>query len=264
MSSSVLSVRLSKEERELLEAASSQARTNVSDFVRRKAIEAAEMDVLDRRIVTIPAKDWERFEAWAARPARAIPALEGACSQAADMAEVTPPRPLAEDDERSHFDCGRGSLKAWFQRHAWQNHVGGISRTSVIFDERNGRIVGYVTLSAAQIERGFLAKSDQRNKRDPVPGTLLGQLAVDRNQQSRGHARSLLLFALTTALVASRDIGSFGVITYPLDGPVREFYRRWGFQDVPFDPRRSMIVRMVDLVKSGFTVSSSIGRAERI
>jgi uncharacterized protein (DUF1778 family) len=76
MSSSVLSVRLSKEERELLEAASSQARTNVSDFVRRKAIEAAEMDVLDRRIVTIPAKDWERFEAWAARPARAIPALE--------------------------------------------------------------------------------------------------------------------------------------------------------------------------------------------
>jgi uncharacterized protein (DUF1778 family) len=75
MSSLVLSVRLSEEERALLEAASSQARTNVSDFVRRKALEAAEMDVLERRIVAIPAKDWERFEAWAARPARKIAPL---------------------------------------------------------------------------------------------------------------------------------------------------------------------------------------------
>ena len=70
--SSVLSVRLSEEERALLEAASSQARTNVSDFVRRRAIEAAEIDVLERRVVIIPAKDWARFEAWAARPARTI------------------------------------------------------------------------------------------------------------------------------------------------------------------------------------------------
>lgn len=76
MSSSVLSVRLSDQERALLEAASSQARTNVSDFVRRKALEAAEVDVLERRIVTIPAKDWERFETWASKPARQIAGLK--------------------------------------------------------------------------------------------------------------------------------------------------------------------------------------------
>jgi uncharacterized protein (DUF1778 family) len=76
MSSSVLSVRLSDQERALLEAASSQARTSVSDFVRRKALEAAELDVLERRIVAIPAKDWERFEAWAVKPAREIAGLQ--------------------------------------------------------------------------------------------------------------------------------------------------------------------------------------------
>jgi uncharacterized protein (DUF1778 family) len=76
MSSSVLSVRLSEQERALLESASAQARTNVSDFVRRKALDAAEVDILERRIVTIPAKDWERFEAWAAKPARKVPGLE--------------------------------------------------------------------------------------------------------------------------------------------------------------------------------------------
>ena len=76
MSSSVLSVRLSDDERKLLEAASSQARTNVSDFVRRKALEAAEVEVMERRIVSIPAKDWERFEAWAAKPPRVVAGLK--------------------------------------------------------------------------------------------------------------------------------------------------------------------------------------------
>jgi uncharacterized protein (DUF1778 family) len=73
---SVLSVRVSSDERALLEAASEQARTSLSDFVRRKALEAAEIDVLERSVVTISAKDWEAFEAWVARPAESIPALK--------------------------------------------------------------------------------------------------------------------------------------------------------------------------------------------
>jgi GNAT superfamily N-acetyltransferase len=168
------------------------------------------------------------------------------------MAEVTPPRPLSERDERGQFDCGRDSLNAWFRRHAWHNHVSGIARISVICDRGTELIVGYVTLSAAQIEREFLAKTHQRNKPDPVPATLLGQLAVDKAYHGQGHARSLLHFVLTTALRASREVESFGVLMHPIDEQIRAFYKRWGFEDVPFDPRRSMIVRMADLEKSGF------------
>ncbi|WP_353806941.1 DUF1778 domain-containing protein [Mesorhizobium sp.] len=47
MTTSVLSVRVSEEERALLEAASDHARTSLSDFVRRRALEAAEMDMLE-------------------------------------------------------------------------------------------------------------------------------------------------------------------------------------------------------------------------
>ena len=167
------------------------------------------------------------------------------------MAEITPPRPLSEEDERGTFDCGRDSLNVWFQRHAWHNHAVGVSRTSVICDARTKSIVGYVTLSAAQIEREFLAKRDRRNMPTPVPATLLGQIAVHRTYHGQGHARSLLQFALTTALRASHEVGSFGVLTHPLDEALRGFYRRWGFEDVPFDPRRSMIVRMTELAKNG-------------
>ena len=72
---SILSVRVSSNERELLDAAAAQTRTSISDFVRRAAVEAAEMDVLNRTTVTIPAESWEAFEAWAARPAEALPGL---------------------------------------------------------------------------------------------------------------------------------------------------------------------------------------------
>jgi GNAT superfamily N-acetyltransferase len=165
---------------------------------------------------------------------------------------ATPPRPLAKSDDRDVFDCGRDALNAWFRRHAWSNHVGGASRVSVIADATSGKLIGYVTLSAAQIERAFLPKPQQRNRPDPVPATLLGQLAVDTAYQGQGHAASLLMFALRTALNASETIASVGVITHPLDDAVRGFYRRWGFQDLPFDPRRAMIVRMSDLRRSFF------------
>ena len=80
---SILSVRVNPGERALLEAAAAQAHTNLSDFIRRKALEAAETDVLNRNVITIPASDWEAFEAWIARPAEAVPGL-------ARLAKLTP------------------------------------------------------------------------------------------------------------------------------------------------------------------------------
>jgi GNAT superfamily N-acetyltransferase len=163
------------------------------------------------------------------------------------MAAVTPPRPLAESDDRASFDCGRESLNNWFQRHAWANHASDMSRVSVIADAATGRVIGYVALSAAQIERAYLPKPQQRNRPDPVPVLLLGQLAVDKAYQGRGYAVDLLRYALKTALRVSESVGSMGVIAHPLDDGVRGFYARWGFQELPFDPRRAMIVRMADL-----------------
>ncbi len=167
------------------------------------------------------------------------------------MAGLNPPRPLAETDDRDAFDCGRESLNAWFRRHAWANQASGVTRTSVLCDPA-AAIAGYVSLSAAQIERAWLPKPAQRNRPNPIPALLLGQLAVDQRHQGRGYARSLLLFALTTAVRLSREIGCFGVLTHPIDDGVRSFYTRFGFEPLPFDPARSMIVRIKDLERNGF------------
>ncbi len=171
------------------------------------------------------------------------------------MGAITPPRPLEADDDRDGFDCGRPSLNTWFQRHAWANHVSGITRTNVICDRDNGLVAGYVSLTAAQIERAFLPKAQRRNKPDPIPVTLLGQLAIATTHQGQGHAKSLLAFALRSAVAAATHVGSYAVITHPLDDQVRAFYARFHFEDLPGDPKRAMFVRISELATTGFAPS---------
>ena len=102
------------------------------------------------------------------------------------MDKIGFPRPLSQSDDREAFDCGRESMNFWFQRHGWRNHASGMSRISVITDGSSGMVVGYVSLSAAQIEREILPKADQRNRPDPVPVILLGRLAVDIRYAGKG------------------------------------------------------------------------------
>jgi predicted N-acetyltransferase YhbS len=162
------------------------------------------------------------------------------------VAAILPIRPLRGEDDRDAFDCGREAMNAWFRRHAWNAQESGTARVNIIVDSE-GAIIAYVALSASQIERAFLPKSQQRNRPEQIPVTLLGQLAVDTGQQGQGHAASLLQFALRTAFEASKVVGSFGIVTHPLDESVRGFYRRFGFENLPFDPRHAMIMRMADL-----------------
>jgi predicted N-acetyltransferase YhbS len=126
------------------------------------------------------------------------------------------------------------------------------SRVSVVIDRDSGDIAGFVSLSAAQIERGYWPGPSQRNQPDPLPAVLLGRLAVDIPHQGKGVARSLTVFAPATSLRMSKEIGCFCVLTHPLDDGVRDFYRAFGFEDLPFDPGRSMAVRIIDLERNGF------------
>jgi GNAT superfamily N-acetyltransferase len=160
------------------------------------------------------------------------------------------PRPLQENDIRDGFDCGRSSMNIWFQRNGWNNHINGISRVTLITENESGSIAAYATLSAAQIQRAFLPKPDQRNRPDPIPVTLLGQLAVDVRFQKRGLAADLLQAMLKTALAGSEIIASAGVVTHPLDDDLRAFYKKYGFADLPNDPRRSMMVPMKEVARA--------------
>ena len=74
-SSSVISVRVSDEERHLLEAAASGNRSPLSEFVRRRAVEAAQADLMDRHVIEIPPENWAAFEAQMNEPPRRVEAI---------------------------------------------------------------------------------------------------------------------------------------------------------------------------------------------
>lgn len=82
-----ISVRMSAGERQLVEAAAAQAHTNLSDFIRRKAVEAAETELCFGAAITIPNENWQKFEMWAREPARSVPGL----------AELAKTRPAWQD-----------------------------------------------------------------------------------------------------------------------------------------------------------------------
>jgi hypothetical protein len=56
-------------------------------------------------------------------------------------------------------------------------------------------------------------------------------------------------------LAAARHVGSYAVITHPLDDQLRAFYARFHFRDLPADPKRAMFVRMAELGNGGFAQS---------
>jgi len=56
-----------------------------------------------------------------------------------------------------------------------------------------------------------------------LPALLLGRIAIDQRNQCLGHARSLMRFALTSAVNVSRNVGSFCMLAHPLDGRIRTF-----------------------------------------
>lgn len=76
MSSSILSVRVTDAERGLIEAAASSARVKLSDFVRRNVLEAAEEALMNRRVIEIPADQWDQIESMLTEPAKVIPAVQ--------------------------------------------------------------------------------------------------------------------------------------------------------------------------------------------
>jgi len=168
------------------------------------------------------------------------------------MGEITRPRPLMVEDDRLAFDCGKASLNLWFQRHAWKNQKSGVSRTNVLCDASTGNVVAFISLTTAEIYRQYLPRPQQRNKPDPVPAILLGQLAVDLNYQKQGLAKSLLFFAFKTAINISENIGCYCLITHPINETASAFYEHWGFEDIPYAQSKTMMIRIADLKQSGF------------
>jgi predicted GNAT family N-acyltransferase len=136
---------------------------------------------------------------------------------------------------RGAFRCGEEALDGYLQRQARQDMERGLSVAHLLLDKERERIAGYYTLSSGVIRRGELPEElDQGLGKNRVfPALLLGRLAVDIEYQGKGLGRELLLDALYRALELSRtSLGAVAVTVDALDDKAREFYARYGFEQL--------------------------------
>ena len=92
--------------------------------------------------------------------------------------------------DRRGFDCGVDALNDYLQRYADQHRRRGVSSVFVLTDsEHPARILGYYTLSAAEVESNVLSQAEQKRlPRYPIPCFRLGRLAGLRRALGRGPA----------------------------------------------------------------------------
>ena len=151
------------------------------------------------------------------------------------------PAPLMAQHDTTSFLSGVDNLDHWLKQRALKNQVNGASRTFVVCDHPDMRVLAYYALASSAVAVDAVPGSFRRNMPDPIPVVVLGRLAVDRSLQGKGMGRALVRDASLRVIQASDTIGIRGLIVHALSMEARLFYEHVGFSSSPLDPMMLMI-----------------------
>ena len=134
--------------------------------------------------------------------------------------------------DRQGFDCGVPALDEYLHRFAEQHRRRGISSVFVLTDSAQPeRILGYYTLSAAEVDGQRLTEAERKKlPRYPVPCFRMGRLACRSDQQGRGLGKLLLGCAVDRCLKARLQVAAYALIVDAKDDAARDFYLHFGFK----------------------------------
>lgn len=152
--------------------------------------------------------------------------------------------PLGAKHDRAAFSCGQERLDTYFKQQAGQDVRKRVAAVYVVTPDGK-TVAGYYTLSQYAVDAGDLPEELTRKLRlpkyDKLPATLLGRLARDQQFRGYGLGEILLMGALKRALEHSRNIASLAVVVDAIDDKAAEFYRGYGFIDLPGHRHRLFI-----------------------
>ncbi len=144
---------------------------------------------------------------------------------------------LSAEHELSGCDCGNTELNRWLVDHAMASQNADLARTYLALSDT--RVAGYVSLTTGSIRPEAAPRRYARGMpRHPIPTILIARLAVDVRHQRQQLGSRLLAEALRRAVLAGDTAAARLVVVDAIDDDAAAFYRRWGFIDVPENPRR--------------------------
>ena len=135
--------------------------------------------------------------------------------------------------DRAAFQCREPSLDRYLREQAVQHHRDGIATTHVLIEPAApARILGYYSLSAAQVLLEDLREADRRRlPRYPVPAVRMRRLAVAADEQGKGHGGTLLAHAVARCLDLREQLGVRALLVDALNDAATAFYRAHGFRE---------------------------------
>ena len=144
------------------------------------------------------------------------------------------------------FNCGVRSINQFIRKGLSEKVAPGHCVAGICVDTEKSRVVGVVTVSPYCPDRKRWKVTDNLDlipqdvvskfeERYPVPGWLIGQLAVDKSYQGQGYGVHLLMDALNIIKLRSEHgCGSIVVVHAENEG-VKPFYLKYGFRQLPPD-----------------------------
>ncbi len=123
--------------------------------------------------------------------------------------------------DRASFACGEAVLHDFLHKYAAQQSAKGMATVFVLVDsEQPNQILGYYTLSAAQMATGEL---------NPVPCFRMGRLARSSKHIDAGLGAKLLGLAVDRCLKAKAQVGAYALLVDAKNERAKSFYLRYGF-----------------------------------
>lgn len=129
------------------------------------------------------------------------------------------------------FDCGVTVLNDYLNRLATQHRRRGVSQTYVLVDPAEpSTVLGYYTLSAAQLDAADLSEADRKRlPRYPIPCFRMGRLACRADLRGQGLGRLLIGCAVERCIKAREEVASFALVVDAKDAKAKAFYEHYGF-----------------------------------
>ncbi|MGH6897924.1 MAG: GNAT family N-acetyltransferase [Geminicoccaceae bacterium] len=151
--------------------------------------------------------------------------------------------PLGKQHDRATFSSGQPDIDDWFRRRASQDERRHIARVFVAIDDDLG-IVGFYSLSSFTLALDDLPEDIARKlpRYDAIPAARIGRLARDERARGQGVGELLLADAVRRILGAARSVAVFALVVDAKDDSAAAFYRRFGFQPFPLQPRRLFLL----------------------
>jgi GNAT superfamily N-acetyltransferase len=140
-------------------------------------------------------------------------------------------RSLRREDDRSTFRSGDASLDVFFAQYAGQHQFKAHASVTYVV-EREARIAGYATVTAACVDIVDLPPEDRLRYPYPAPVLSLARLATDERDRGQGIGRTLLVQVFMLAARMSEELGCVGVVVDSKAGAL-SFYEKYGFKPRP-------------------------------